>query len=35
MRRHPLRLTAVVSMLAYAGSALAVLWRREGREQAD
>ena len=26
--QHPLRLAAVVSLLAYAGAAVAVLWRR-------
>jgi hypothetical protein len=26
--RHPLRLAAVLSLLAYVGAALAVLWRR-------
>jgi hypothetical protein len=26
--RHPLRLTAVLSLLAYAGAFAALLWRR-------
>ena len=26
--QHPLRFTAVLSLLAYVGAALAVLWRR-------
>jgi hypothetical protein len=26
--QHPLRLTAFLSLLAYVGAALAVLWRR-------